>query len=117
MPSYRIARLNADFQREISTILTQMKDARLQTMLSVMRVEVTSDLSYAKVFVGAIEGAERAKEACAVLKKAEGHIRSELAKKLRIRKVPELVFVADDSVDYFNKINTIIKGFQHESDD
>jgi ribosome-binding factor A len=91
-----------------------MKDERLNTFLSVMRVEVTSDLSYAKVYVGSLKGGEQAKEACELLKKAGGYVRTELSKRLRIRKVPELTFLPDDSVDYYNKINAIIEGFKHE---
>ncbi len=114
MPQHRTDRLNKDLRKEISSILSAMKDARLNEFLSVMRVEVTSDLSYAKVFIGSLKGGEEAKEACEVLKKAGGHIRTELAKRLRIRKVPELTFIPDDSVDYYNKINSIIEGFKHE---
>ncbi len=114
MPSHRVDRLNKDFKREISAILTEMKDERVNRYLSVMRAEVTTDLSYAKVYVGSLNGFESAKEACAVLKKAEGHIKTELSHRLRIRKIPELTFVPDDSVDYYNKINTIIEGFKNE---
>lgn len=114
MPSHRQDRLNSDFRREISAILNDMKDPRLDSLLSVTRVEVTNDLSYAKVYVGSLSGAEQAKAACEVLKKAEGHVKSELAKVLRIRKIPELIFIADDSVDYYNKINTILEGLKNE---
>ena len=112
MPTHRTDRLNKDFKREISAILMNMKDARVNTFLSVMRVEVTGDLSYAKVYIGSLNGSEQAKAACETLRKAEGHIKSELAQKLRIRKIPELRFVPDDSADYYHKINTIIEGFR-----
>ncbi|MEA5049871.1 MAG: 30S ribosome-binding factor RbfA [Oscillospiraceae bacterium] len=114
MPSHRQDRLNSDFRREISAILGEMKDPRLDTLLSVTRVDVTSDLSYAKVYIGSLSGAAQATEACAVLKKAAGHVRSELAKVLRIRKIPELIFIPDDSVDYYNRINTILEGLKND---
>lgn len=114
MPSHRVDRLDKDFKKEISAILSAMKDERLNEFLSVMRVEVTSDLSYAKVYIGSLKGSEEAKEACALLKKAAGHIKTELSKRLRIRKVPELSFISDDSVDYYNKINSIIEGLKNE---
>lgn len=117
MPSYRVDRLNKDFKRELSAILKNMKDTRLDDMLSVMRVEVTNDLSYAKVYVGSVRGAEAAKESSAVLQKAEGHVKSELARKLRIRKIPELTFIPDDSVDYYNKISGILEGLKDGKDD
>lgn len=114
MPSHRIDRLNEDFRREIAAILPSMKDARLNEGLSVMRVEVTSDLSYAKVHIGSLSGGEAAKDACALLKKAEGYVKTALSKKLRIRKIPALTFVPDDSVDYYNHIDKILKGLNNE---
>lgn len=117
MPSYRTDRLNKDFKREISIILQNMKDARINEFLSVMRVEVTNDLSFAKVYIGSLKGAEAAKEASAVLQKAEGHVKSTLAKTLKIRKIPELTFVPDDSVDYYNKISNILEGLKDGKED
>lgn len=118
MPSHRIDRLSKDIKRELSDIFTGLKDPRINSLLSVMRVEVTSDLSYAKVYVGSLEGGDRAREAVEALKgAAAGHIRSELARRLRIRKAPELVFVADDSADYYQKINSILEGLRDERDD
>lgn len=117
MPSYRTDRLNQDFKREISLILQNMKDSRVNEFLSVMRVEVTNDLSYAKVYISSIKGYEAAKEACEVLKKAEGHIKSSLAKTLKVRKIPELTFIPDDSVEYYDKISSILEGLKDEQDD
>lgn len=114
MPSHRTERLNKDFKREISAILSGMKDARINEFLSVMRVDVTNDLSYAKVYIGSLNGSEHAKEACELLKKAEGYVKSSLAKNLRIRKVPELTFIPDDSADYYTRINTILEGLKDE---
>ncbi len=114
MPSHRVDRLNKDFKREISEILAAMKDPRLNEFLSVMRVDVTSDLSFAKVYVGSLNGGESAKEACVLLRKAEGHIKTELAHRLRVRKIPELTFVPDDSTDYYNRINALLEGINHD---
>ena len=114
MSSHRVDRLNKDFKREISAILGGMKDPRLNEFLSVMRVEVTSDLSFAKVYVGSLKGGEQAKEACGLLAKAGGYVRTELARRLRVRKVPELTFIPDDSVDYYNRINSILEGINDE---
>jgi len=114
MGSHRTERLNKDFKREISDILTSMKDGRVNEFLSVMRVEVTNDLSYAKVYIGSLHGSERAKEACDVLKKAEGYIKTSLAKTMRIRKIPELTFIPDESVDYYHRIQGVLEGLKDE---
>lgn len=117
MPSHRIERLNKDFRKELSSVISGMKDPRLDEFLSVMRVEVTTDLSYAKAYIGSIHGGDAAREAVTVLAGAEGHIKTELSKRLKIRKIPEISFIADDSVDYYNKINSILEGLKNGQDD
>ncbi len=114
MGSHRIERINADFRREIAMQLTRLKDPRLDPLLEVVRVKVSSDLSYAKVYIASVNGGEAAAEACKVLKGAEGHIKSELAKTMNIRRIPALEFVPDDSVDYYNRIDSILKGLNRE---
>ena len=115
MASHRMQRLNKDFKREISDILSSMKDARVNEFLSVMRVEVTSDLSYAKVYIGSLKGYEQAVEACGVLRSAEGYIKTALAKSLRIKKVPKLQFVADDAVESYFRIQNILDGLKEQT--
>ena len=57
MASHRIDRTTEDIKRELTAILRELKDPRVQeTMLSVVRVEVTNDLSYCKVYVSSMEG-------------------------------------------------------------
>lgn len=111
MPSHRSERLNSDFRRELAMIITRMKDPRISPLLEVVRVKVTSDLSYAKVYIASVGGGEEAAEACKVLQGAEGYLKTELAHTMKsIRKIPSLQFVPDDSVDYYNRIDSILKG-------
>ena len=63
MPSHRAERLNSDFRRELAMIITRMKDPRISPLLEVVRVKVTSDLSYAKVYIASVGGGEEAAEA------------------------------------------------------
>jgi ribosome-binding factor A len=101
MAGYRMDRINEDIMREITAILRTVKDPRVTAgMLSVVRVEVTNDMSYAKVYVSAMEGIETAKKAVEGLVSAQGYIRRELGRALHLRHVPELRFVADDSMEY-----------------
>ena len=61
MPSYKLGRTTEDIRREVSAILRELKDPRVSgCMLSVVRVEVTNDLSYCTVYVSAMEGMETA---------------------------------------------------------
>ena len=109
MPNYRTDRIAGDIQRELSDILRELKDPRVTGLLSVVRVEVTNDLSYATIHISAVEGMETAKASVKGLKGAGGFIRSELASRISIRKMPELRFVADDSIAHGAHIAKILK--------
>ena len=99
MAGYRIDRITEDIKRELIHILREVKDPRVSDMLTVVKVDVSNDLSYCKVYVSAVEGIEKAKESVKGLKSASGYIRHRLGESLRLRKVPEMRFVADDSIE------------------
>ena len=61
MAGHRQNRVSEDIKREIVAVMRELKDPRIQGMLTVVRVDVTADLSYAKVYVSAMEGIETAK--------------------------------------------------------
>ena len=109
MPSHRIERTTEDIRRELTAIFRELKDPRVSgAFLSIVRVEVTNDLSYCTVYVSAIEGLDRAREAVKGLKSAGGFIRRELGHRLRLRHVPELIFNATDSIEYSANISRIL---------
>lgn len=100
MAGYRVSRVSEDIRREITAIVRELKDPRVAgKMLTVVRVEVSSDASFAKVFISDFGGIENAKEAVKGLSAATGYIRREVGQRLHLRKTPELKFVADDSVE------------------
>lgn len=113
MAGYRVGRVSEDIKREIVAIIRELKDPRVRDkFLTVVRVDVSSDLSYAKVYVSSMSGIEDAKEACKGLTSATGLIRREVGNKLHLRKTPELKFIADDSVQHgmeiFKKIESTV---------
>lgn len=109
MPSHKIERATEDIRRELTAIFRELKDPRVnKAFLSIVRVEVTNDLSYCTVYVSAIEGMDRAKEAVKGLKSASGYIRRELGHRLKLRHVPELIFNATDSIEYSANISRIL---------
>ena len=115
MPSHRIDRTSEDIRRELTAILRTVKDPRVtDAMLSIVRAEVTNDLSYATVYVSAMEGMEAARTAVKGLQSAQGYIRRELGHALHLRHVPELRFMADNSIEYSariaRKLNELEKG-------
>ena len=96
MASNRIGRINEEIQRELSDLIRGLKDPRVQTMLSITRVDTTSDLRYAKVHISVLEES-RENEAMKGLRSAG---RRELGSSLQLRYTPELVFELDDSLKY-----------------
>ena len=109
MPSHKTERTTEDIRRELTAIFRELKDPRVSgAFLSIVRVEVTNDLSYCTVYVSAIEGLDRAREAVKGLKSAGGFIRRELGHRLRLRHVPELIFNATDSIEYSANISRIL---------
>ena len=68
--------------------------------MTLFAVEVSSDASYAKVYVSAMEGFDTAKTAVKALTGATGYIRRQVGQNLGLRKTPELKFVADDSISH-----------------
>lgn len=117
MAGHRINRISEDIKRELSAIFRKLKDPRISGMLTVLRVEVTSDLSYATVHVSTIEGEEKTKESIKGLKSAQGFIRHELGSALKLRHVPELRFIADNSVAYSAEINKILRDLHVDDDE
>ena len=113
MAGYRVGRVSEDIKREIVAIIRELKDPRVRDkILTVVRVDVSSDLSYAKVYVSSMSGIDDAKEAVKGLTSATGLIRREVGSKLHLRKTPELKFVADDSIEHgmeiFKKIESTV---------
>lgn len=115
MAGYRIDRVSEDIKREIIAVIRELKDPRvMDKMLTVVRVEVSSDASYAKVYISAMEGLDVAKETVKGLKSATGYIRREVGKRLHLRKTPELSFVADDSIEHGMNIVKIMDDLRTE---
>ena len=117
MASHKIERASEDIRRELTAIFRELKDPRVnQVFLSIVRVEVTNDLSYCTVYVSAMEGLDRAKEAVKGLKSASGYIRRELGHRLKLRHVPELIFNATDSIEYSANISRILNSLDIPQD-
>ena len=116
MASNRIATINQEIQKELSNLLRNVKDPRVQnTMISITRVETTPDLRWAKVYVSFLEE-HRAAEAMKGLKSASGYLRRELGRALQLRYTPELVWTLDDSITYGAKMMKLINSLEVKAD-
>ncbi len=98
--AHRIERINNLLRHEISELLQrQVKDPRLSSLVTVTEVSTSPDLKYAKIFVSHIGSEQEKQETLSVLAAASGFFRRELAKRLRLRRIPELSFQWDDSIE------------------
>lgn len=105
---HRTDRVSAQLRRELGTLVHEaVRDHGLPSA-SVSDVEVTRDLAHAKVFVTALMP-ERSAEVVKALKALAYEIRMELARRIRLRHVPELHFHYDDSVDRGERIETLLR--------
>ena len=116
MPSNRIGRINEEIQRELAELIRQLKDPRVQTMISITRVDTTPDLRYAKVYISVLDEA-RSKDAMRGLRSASGWLRRELGARLQLRYTPELVLEEDDSLKYGAHMYDLLSKLNISKDD
>ena len=98
MASNRIGRINEEIQRELASLIPNVKDPRVTGMISVTAVDTTPDLRYAKVYNRVLDKNDST-QVLKGLKSAAGWLRRELGHALQLRYTPELTFVQDDSID------------------
>lgn len=109
MANNRIVKIEGEFRRGLSEIfLTELKDPRMSPMTSVTRVEITQDLKYAKVYVSIMDTPQKIEETLTALKSAEGFIRVKLNERIKIRRIPNITFIHDNSIEYSIQISKLI---------
>ncbi len=104
--SVKFERLEGIIRKEVSLILmSEVKDPTLK-WVTITDVQLTKDYSLAKIFVTFPQGQAHLIEN---LEKAKGFIRSSLGSKLKVKKIPSLIFEIDDSLERGNRIEEILK--------
>ncbi|MBO5776167.1 MAG: 30S ribosome-binding factor RbfA [Clostridia bacterium] len=116
-----IDRVNSEIMKELSNLIrSDLKDPIVTEcqMLSIMRVDTTGDLKYCKVHVSVMDS-RNPEEVIKGLNASAGFLRNALFSRLKIRAVPTLTFVLDDSIDYGFKIEKILRqiNVQPENED
>ena len=99
MPNFKNSRMAEDIKREMTAILRELKDPRIDKLLTIVRADLSGDMSSCKIYVSSLSGMEKTAESVRGLKSAEGFVRRELFHRLKMRKSPELTFVADNSIE------------------
>ena len=110
MSTNRMQKVNEELKREIGNIISlKLNNAALKKgLISVTSVETTPDFKYARVFVSMINVGNK-KEALKALKKSSGFVRTEIAKKVNLKYTPEIIFEFDESIEYGDRIDNILK--------
>ena len=104
----RIDKIDSILLREISMIISQeINDPKLG-FPTVTEVDVAPDMNTAKVYVSFLGKNYKKRDGLDALRRAKGHIKSELAKRVRLRKIPDLTFLVDDSLDKADRIEKIL---------
>ena len=99
MPNFKNSRMAEDIKREMTAILRELKDPRIDKMLTIVRADLSGDMSSCKIYVSSFEGMERSKESVEGLRSAAGFVKRELFHRLKMRKAPGLTFIADNSIE------------------
>ena len=113
----RTDKLNSEFRRNIAEIISsKIKNPNITEMVSVLRVEATGDLKFAKVFLSIFSlDAAKKKATFDAVNSARAQIRHELSSMMRIRAVPELTFILDDSLEYSTRISELLNQIKEEN--
>lgn len=108
MPSVLRQKRVADrLQQEVSTLLLEMKDPRLD-LVTVTRVNIDRELEYANIFVSTVGDDARRKEVLQTLDHAKGYIRREIGQRVQLRRAPEVIFHWDPSPEKAEQISQLL---------
>ena len=107
----KIDKINSELTKQISYVINyELKDPRINAIITVIKVDTTYDLKIAKVYLSIMsENEVKPEEVIKIIQKAQGFIRNQLKTKLDIRNIPELHFILDDSIQYGMHIEELIK--------
>jgi ribosome-binding factor A len=106
----RREQISGEIQKIVSEIITnEIKDPSVPPFTSVISVDVTADMSYAKLHISALGDKDKLDGAVEGLKRASGFVRRELGRRMTIRHVPQLIFVADRSIEHSIQLQETLK--------
>lgn len=113
MANLRAHKVGEQMKKELSDIIgKRIKDPRVG-FVTVTGVDVTGDLQQATIYITVLGNDEQKEETIDGLSKAKGFIRSEIGKRIRLRKTPEISFAFDESIEYGNRIDTLLRGLNN----
>ncbi|MBO4897992.1 MAG: 30S ribosome-binding factor RbfA [Clostridia bacterium] len=108
MASHRESRIDEEVKRELGALLRELKDPRISGLTSVVAVNVTKDLRFAKAYISVMGSDEQKAATIEGIRSAAGFIRKEIGHRLNLRHTPEFSFVLDSSIEHGAHISEII---------
>ena len=114
----RTARLNGEYQKEISVLLRRLQSSRsdFKGIVSVTEADVAPDLKTAKIYISIYAASEAEKNrSFEIIKESAGYLRHELAQVMRMRTVPALTFRMDKSMVYGAKMDELFKSISYST--
>ncbi|MDO5041134.1 MAG: 30S ribosome-binding factor RbfA [Peptoniphilus sp.] len=110
MNKKRVAQISEEVRRAVSDIIRfKLKDPRIPEIISISKAEVTNDLSFAKIYYSILDDESKKDDTQEALENAKGFIKRELSHAVKLRIMPELIFIYDDSLEINLKIDKLIK--------
>ncbi|MDR3179082.1 MAG: 30S ribosome-binding factor RbfA [Oscillospiraceae bacterium] len=110
MNNYRIKRISSSIKKELSCILRDLNSFEIQrNLLSIVKVSVSQDLSVCKVYISILKSKVRSYDVFASIQSSSKFIRKELAKRLQLKRTPEIKFYKTDSIEYAIKLKKVLE--------
>lgn len=117
MNNKRLNRISGEVKKVVSELLANgIKDPRIKPMTTVNRVEVTRDLSFAKIYISVLGDKDEKESSIKGLESAKGFIRSEIGSRIDLRYAPEPLFYLDESIEQAIHMSKLIEQVNKEDD-
>ncbi|MBB6452879.1 ribosome-binding factor A [Salirhabdus euzebyi] len=115
MSELRVSRVAEQMKKELGDIISKkIKDPRIG-FVTVTDVSVTGDLQQAKIYISILGDEEKKQDTLIGLAKAKGFVRSEIGKRIRLRKTPEITFEIDEALEYGNRIENLLRDLNEDT--
>ena len=113
MAGHREERINEEIKRALTSVIRELKDPRLSTgMVSVLKADVTKDLKFCKAYISVLGNEDIKAGIQKGLESAKGFIKKEISSRVKLRAVPELIFVIDNSIEEGDRILKIMENIK-----
>lgn len=114
----RVSRIAEEFKRELSHIIkNDIRDPRIAEFTSILSVDITKDLRYAKVYISVLGDEKQSSDTISGLKSAAGFIRKEIGRRIKLKYTPEILFELDKSIERGIYITNLIKKTNQSGED